>query len=101
MDNFGTSEFNLVDLGAGDGKKVKILLEAAIEMGLHPRYIGVDICEESNDVLAEEMSNLKGKIDITILTSTNKDAAEWIAKNTKGVNVYCILGSTIGNFSKS
>lgn len=27
---FGCKEFNLVDMGAGDGKKVKILLDGAL-----------------------------------------------------------------------
>ena len=38
-------------------------------------------------------------IDVTILTSTYEQVAKWISENKKGINVYCILGSTIGNFS--
>lgn len=64
-----------------------------------PNYVGVDICEESNDVLEREMASYTDKISVTILTSTYEQAAEWIMKNLEGINVYCILGSTIGNFS--
>ena len=45
------TEFNLIDLGAGDGKKAKILLDGALKMGVKPSYIGVDISDESNDIL--------------------------------------------------
>ena len=51
LNAIGCDQFNLVDLGAGDGKKVKILLDTALEMNMKPNYIGVDICHESNDVL--------------------------------------------------
>ena len=47
----GAPEFNLIDLGAGDGKKIKILLDGALKIGLKPNYIGVDISEGFNDVL--------------------------------------------------
>ena len=51
LEAIGIPEFNLIDLGAGDGKKTKILLDGALQMGLKPNYIGVDISEGFNDVL--------------------------------------------------
>ena len=53
MNTFGTQEFNLVDLGAGDGRKTKILIDGALSLGMKPTYVGVDIEDSSNDVLEE------------------------------------------------
>ena len=39
------SRFNLVELGAGDGRKTKILLEHFLKAGLDFRYVPIDICE--------------------------------------------------------
>ena len=43
------------------------------------------------------MKKYAGIIDVTILTSTYEEAAEWISENKAGVNVYAILGSTFCN----
>ena len=37
--------FNLVELGAGDGRKTKVLLEHFLKGGLDFRYVPIDICE--------------------------------------------------------
>ena len=55
IQTFKSPKINLIDLGAGDGKKSKILIDGALSLGISVRYIGVDIADASNDVLEDEM----------------------------------------------
>ena len=45
------------------------------------------------------MSKYKGKMDVKILTATYEQAAEWISQNLKGINIYFLIGGTIGSFT--
>ena len=44
----GKEKFNLVELGAGDGVKVKFLIDAAVKEKYDFEYIPIDISQSSN-----------------------------------------------------
>ena len=96
---FGKEKFNLVDLGAGDALKTKILLKEALKEGYDFSYIAVDISDDSNKVLAENLKEVtENKLDMTIITGTFEEGSEWVAKNKTEKNVFLMLGNTMGNF---
>lgn len=51
LEIIGKEIFNLVDLGAGDGVKTKIILEKAVEKGYSINYVPIDISKDANDNL--------------------------------------------------
>ncbi len=92
-------EFSIVELGAGDGKKTKVLLNYFRKCNSNFTYIPVDISEHAittlTAALATEMPDLKVK----------GIAKEYVPalKELQGLNtrkLILFLGSSIGNFQK-
>jgi len=50
-----TKSFNLVELGAGDGRKTSVLLKHFLEQKMDVRYIPIDISQGALDSLEEKM----------------------------------------------
>lgn len=91
--------FDLVEFGAGDGVKTKILIEQLLKEGAHLRYIPIDI---SADVLA----GLQGRfekyfpgLEIIPENAVYFDAVERINEMSTNPKLILFLGSSIGNFS--
>lgn len=78
MELFGENGYNLIDLGAGDGKKTKVLIEKALEKRYNFEYVPIDYSSK----LAEDLSvdietkypNVKGKT----LMGDMSEGIKWI-----------------------
>ena len=53
----GNEEINLIELGAGDGKKTKVLLEQLTGMGAKFTYRPIDISQNALDQLETSLKN--------------------------------------------
>jgi L-histidine N-alpha-methyltransferase len=96
----GSETFNLIELGAGDGKKTKILLQYLLDQQIDFTYYPVDI---SNHILNVLVQNLKIEIPELKVKPINQEYFE--ALNTLRImndrkNIVLFLGSNIGNFHK-
>ena len=92
------SSFSLVDLGAGDGAKTKILLRELLDQEIKFTYTPIDISE---DALQEVSQNLKAELPgLTMQTVTSEyfGGLDWLHKNQPERKVVLFLGSNIGNF---
>ena len=100
LEMMGPSKFNLIDLGAGDASKTRILLEKALSKKIDLEYIPMDISHDCNEwlknKLIEEMPGLK----MTTLTSQFEEGIKWVQANKAEKNVYLFVGATIGNATK-
>ena len=90
-------EFNLIDLGAGDGSKTRIFIGQAIKHGYDVTYIPVDISYHANIDLINACSEEYPDLKMKALTGEFEDGLDWIKKNTKNKNVFLFPGSTFGN----
>lgn len=92
------SFFHLVELGAGDGLKTKILLRQLLENNVNFEYVPVDISEDAlnqlQDSLKQELPNLKTEA----FAGDYFKALKWLQKNKSDRKVVLFLGSNIGNF---
>jgi dimethylhistidine N-methyltransferase len=93
--------FNLVDLGAGDGRKTDVLLKHFERAGADFTFVPIDISEGAmrglTDRLGEEMPN----VAVDGLVSDYYDGIAWLGQHTPDRrNLVLFLGSNIGNFSK-
>lgn len=89
--------FDLIELGAGDGKKTKLLLRELIRQELEFNYLPVDISE---NVLLELEASLKEEIpqlSIKIQQGTYFKTLEKLADYKSRKKVIVMLGSNIGN----
>lgn len=93
----GRKEFDLIELGAGDGTKTKHLLRRALQIGMVPRYRPVDI---SNHALQELERSLKNELPFLSVDGEQGEYFEWTGREfmrRDRVNVVLLLGSNIGN----
>src|SRR6266571_1497469 len=76
---FGQQTFNLIDLGAGDGRKTTVLLKGFLEYGLKFRYVPIDVSEQAMrqllKSLAHEVADLR--LETTGLVAEYFDAIRW------------------------
>ncbi|MBZ9728287.1 L-histidine N(alpha)-methyltransferase [Salegentibacter sp. JZCK2] len=89
--------FDLIELGAGDGKKTKILLQHLVEKEYDFSYLPIDI---SQNVLEELETSLKTEIpevDVKIQQGTYFNILENLANLSTRRKVILFLGSNIGN----
>lgn len=97
---FGVTPFNLVDLGAGDGRKTMILLRNLAERGANVRYVPIDISEGAIEDVVTRVSNELPDIEIGGIVSEYTDGLRWLhARADRRPNLVLFLGSNIGNFN--
>ncbi len=92
--------FNLIELGAGDGRKTVLLIEHLIRKNLDFEYITLDISPESiNDLsfMLEEMFP-SARLKVTGIIAEYFDGLKWLAERSSSRNLILFLGSNIGNF---
>ncbi|MFO7720538.1 MAG: L-histidine N(alpha)-methyltransferase [Gillisia sp.] len=93
----GHQGFDLIELGAGDGKKTKLLLQYLVDQNLDFNYLPVDI---SLNVLEELEKSLKSeipKVPIKIQQGTYFETLEKLSMFNTRKKVILVLGSNIGN----
>lgn len=97
----GKRPLNLVDLGAGDGRKTAILLERAQALGIDARYVPIDISEAAMEDLVERMGRRFPGLPIAGLVSEYDEGVRWLQQEDARHNVVLFLGSNIGNFDRA
>ena len=97
----GGNQFNLVELGAGDGRKTRILLEHFLKAGLDFRYVPIDICEAAVQGLIGGLDQYSPQLHIEGLVADYCDGLKWLHNMNEHRNVVLFLGSSIGNFTHS
>ncbi len=95
----GGKPFNLVEFGAGDGYKTKILLRYFLEQKADFEYAPIDISENVLELLE---NNLKEELPDLQLKPVADDyfSALHSLRNGGRRNVILFLGSNIGNFTE-
>ena len=97
----GKGNFNLVELGAGDGKKTRVLIDHILKSDLEVKYIPIDISEEAIRSLIRDFNGNGIEIQIEGLVADYFAGINWLSRNGKHPNLVLFLGSNIGNFDKA
>jgi dimethylhistidine N-methyltransferase len=100
-DLIGDGDINLVELGAGDGKKTEVLLEYFFRKGLRFEYIPIDISETAVHGLICKLNHYSPRLRIEGLVAEYFDGLRWLSSMNHKRNIVFFLGSNIGNFSQS
>lgn len=88
--------FDLIELGAGDGKKTKILLKTLSEKGSEFTYVPIDISKNALNQLSDSITKELPKVNIEPFQGTYFQALKEI-NNRKNRKIILFLGSNIGN----
>lgn len=91
--------FNLVELGAGDGRKMKILLKYFLDAGLQFRYVPIDISESAMDGLVETLRTEFPNLEVRGLVSDYHNGLKWLNNRYSEKTFAMLLGSNLGNFA--
>ena len=90
---------NIVELGAGDGKKTKILLQELLDQGVKCQYHPVDISEDAVKGLSKSLEVEMPDLEFSGVVGQYIPSINWISENKEGRNLILFLGSNLGNFS--
>ncbi|SHJ80996.1 L-histidine N(alpha)-methyltransferase [Pseudozobellia thermophila] len=89
--------FKLIELGAGDGKKTKILLKHFTEQGLPFKYQPIDISQNILNELEKSLAKELPKLKVVPKQGTYFEALKEISDENGTRKVILFLGSNIGN----
>ncbi len=98
--NNNNSKINLIELGAGDGKKTSLLLNELCSRKLSFEYAPIDISRGAMITLMKRLESDFDQIQSEGIVSDYLDGINWIKKNKSNFNFVLFLGSNIGNFDK-
>jgi dimethylhistidine N-methyltransferase len=94
---FHENGFDLIELGAGDGKKTKILLKELVKKNFDFKYLPVDISKSVLDELQATLKNEMPEVKIEPQQGTYFDILSDLDKYRNRKKVILFLGSNIGN----
>ena len=100
LNHLAGQSFQLVDLGAGDAKKTRVLLEHFYRNEASFSYVPIDINRDMLEELEDSMNKEMPKLETVPVLAEYFDALKWIGENQKLRKLVLFLGSNIGNFTK-
>ena len=89
--------FNLIELGAGDGKKTKILLKEFIKRKLNFQYLIIDISNSAAEELKTSLCIDFPSLEVKKIVAEYFDGLKTIKLNSNRCNFVLFLGSNVGN----
>jgi L-histidine N-alpha-methyltransferase len=92
--------FDLVELGAGDGLKTKVLLEYFLKQKANFSYKPIDISGDSVKNLTAELENIFPNLEIYGQIGDYFEMMEELSQKGLRRKILLFLGSNIGNFEK-
>lgn len=91
--------FDLIELGAGDGKKTKVLLKYLTENGFNFIYKPIDISEHAVENLSKKLSEEMPELTVNAEVGEYFEVLERLKEYNERKKVIMVLGSNIGNLS--
>lgn len=98
LKELGKEHFSLIELGAGDGTKTKVLLAHFLAQNADFQYAPIDISQNALDLLEADLENLYPKLNVSTLQGDYFEVLESLNAPSYGRKVVLFLGSNIGNF---
>lgn len=95
----GNAHFDILELGAGDGMKTRILISHLMKNGSSFKYIPIDISEQAMELLVLGMNRDFPALNINGMIGDYFDMMQELNSYDKNDKVILFLGSNIGNFS--
>lgn len=89
---------NLVELGAGDGFKTKLLVDALMKESVAFTYVPIDISADAIHQLQDHFEKDFPGMDINAKIKDYETGLSELKHDSSTQNVVLFLGSTIGNF---
>lgn len=97
-----SSNFNLIELGCGDGAKTILLLNSLLKISKKFNFVPLDISKAAVEFLINNLKKEYGTIPFHVkgLVAEYFQGLSWLTENISEKNLVLFLGSNIGNFNK-
>lgn len=89
--------FNIIELGAGDGKKTSQLLKYLLSLNIDFEYLPIDISEKANKILVKNLKSEFPDLKIEAKTGDYFEILKEIKVSSKPT-LLLFIGSNIGNY---
>lgn len=99
LHQMGGEAFDLVELGAGDGYKTKILLRYFLQEHADFQYMPIDISANVLDALARDLANAWPDLQVETVEGEYFSALSKIDQLSNRKKLVLFLGSNIGNMT--
>ncbi len=96
----GEDDFDLIELGAGDGTKTSLLVDYFLKRNASFRYIPIDISSEALNFLTKKFHREFSALDIQPEQGDYFKILESFNKTIERRKILLFLGSNIGNFNE-
>lgn len=93
--------FNLIEFGAGDGRKTRILLNSFLENSFDFIYMPIDISESAMSALITVMNKELPELKTEGIVAEYFEGLKWLNNLNDRKNLVLFLGSNLGNFDKA
>ena len=93
-------KFNLIELGAGDGRKTSVLIKYFLDKKLEFEYIPIDISEAAMRNLVQTLNEDFPELVTKGIVGEYFDGIKWLSNVSQQKKFVLFLGSNIGNFDK-
>ncbi len=100
LERAGKRELDIVDLGAGDGRKTNIVLEAASKQVEDIHYVPIDISEASMASLVMNTRARFSDLQVAGIVAEYFDGLHWLSNSNDRRKLVLFLGSNLGNFNR-
>lgn len=100
LKHINAEEFELIELGSGDGVKTKVLIDRFKEAGIQFSYNPIDISLHALEELTGKLLGTYPYLDINPINADYFKALDTFEDNPDKPKVVLFLGSNIGNLSK-
>lgn len=97
--NGSSTPFELIEFGAGDGLKTKILLRHFLNEGADFKYLPIDISQNALDKLSDDLAGELPGLTVNGLQGEYFEALKSLSEVDKTKKLVLFLGSNIGNFT--
>jgi L-histidine Nalpha-methyltransferase len=91
-------EWDIIELGAGDGTKTKLLLESFLKKGLDINYYAIDISENVLKILDSNLKKSFPALPIKTISKEYFEGIDIIRKMDSRPKLVLFMGANIGNF---
>jgi len=92
--------WHLVDLGAGDAAKTRILIDCFYRGELQFEYVPADISPYALDDLTARLRTAYPDLPVRGVAGDYQHAIGWMGRHLEGRKLVLFLGSNIGNFTE-
>lgn len=93
--------FDVIELGAGDGLKTKILLQYFLEQGASFNYVPIDISSQAVNYLTDDLQQSLPHLQVRGICDDYFHALHQLQRETNRRHLVLFLGSSIGNFANA